>query len=216
MQRSDASQQSRVATLELWQGRCPPVLRQKTPPAGQRPLKLPSLKNTTLRLKTLRPSQKASNPSDPRLKTPKDLQALAKTLGPSLKNTGKLQAFAKCTYSPRTRTCRPPPGGERPFKDRSIKEGPLPSHFVPHQLRPQQQNLPLEPLLSASRFSHPHLPVALRRLGRAGRGAGEPGPASGVAASGTQRGPGRGGRPPLPRRRLSLPAAPRLRHPKAE
>ena len=35
-------------------------------------------------------------------------------------------------------------------------------------------------------------------VGRAGRGAGEPGPASGVAASGTQRGPGRGGRPPAP------------------
>ena len=33
-------------------------------------------------------------------------------------------------------------------------------------------------------------------MGRAGRGAGEPGPASGVAAPRTQRGPGRGGRPP--------------------
>ena len=32
--------------------------------------------------------------------------------------------------------------------------------------------------------------------GRAGRRAGEPGPASGVAAPGTQRGPRRGGRPP--------------------
>ena len=35
-------------------------------------------------------------------------------------------------------------------------------------------------------------------MGRAGRGAGEPGPASRVAASGTQRGPGHGGRPPAP------------------
>ena len=55
------------------------------------------------------------------------------------------------------------------------------------------RNLPF-----ALRFSHPHLPVALRRLGRAGRGAGEPGPASGVAALRTRRGPGRGGRPPAP------------------
>ena len=55
-------------------------------------------------------------------------------------------------------------------------------------------------LFLISRFSHLHLPVALRRLGRAGRGAGEPGPASGVAASasGTQVGPGLGGRPPAP------------------
>ena len=45
----------------------------------------------------------------------------------------------------------------------------------------------------------PTLLVALRRLGRAGRDAGEPGPASGVEASGTQRGPGRGGRPPRSR-----------------
>ena len=58
----------------------------------------------------------------------------------------------------------------------------------------------------------PHIPGSDGRhvgvVGRAGRGAGEPGPASGVAASGTQHGPRRGGRPPLPRQHLSLPAAP--------
>ena len=53
-------------------------------------------------------------------------------------------------------------------------------------------------------------------MGRAGRGAGEPGPASGVATPRAQRGSGRGGRPPLPKRRLSRPAAPRLRHFKKE
>ena len=35
-------------------------------------------------------------------------------------------------------------------------------------------------------------------VGRAGRGAGEPGPASGVAAPRTRRGPWRGGHPPAP------------------
>ena len=85
--------------VELWQDRCPPIEEENPTGSGQRPLKLPSLKNTALRLKTLRPSPKASKPSDPCLKAPKDLQAFAKsakTLGPSLKNTGKLQAFAKC------------------------------------------------------------------------------------------------------------------------
>ena len=49
--------------------------------------------------------------------------------------------------------------------------------------------------------------------GRAGRGAGEPGMASGVAAPGTQRGPRRGAPPPpLPKRRPSLPVALRLRN----
>ena len=86
-------------------------------------------------------------------------------------------------------------GGPKAF---SIRRGTAALLFVLHQLRSLQRNLPLEPLLSASRFSHPHLPVALRRLGRAGRGAGEPGSASGVAASGAQRGSGRGGRPPAP------------------
>ena len=43
-----------------------------------------------------------------------------------------------------------------------------------------------------------HPPVALRRLEHAGRSAGEPRPASGVAASGTQRGPGRSDRTPVP------------------
>ena len=63
---------------------------------------------------------------------------------------------------------------------------------------PPIQHLPQSISSHSSRFSHPHLPVALRRLGRAGRGAGEPGPAStraAASASGTpQRGPGRGGR----------------------
>ena len=50
-------------------------------------------------------------------------------------------------------------------------------------------------------------------VGRAGRGAGEPGPASGVAAPRTRRGPGRGGRPPAPEAASepacgSLPTAP--------
>ena len=90
----------------------------------------------------------------------------------------------------------------------SIKRGTAALLFVLHQLRSLQRNLPLEPLLSASRFSHPHLPVALRRLGRAGRGAGEPGLASWVAASRTQHGPRRGGHPPLPWQHLSLPAVP--------
>ena len=74
------------------------------------------------------------------------------------------------------------------------------------------KDLPLEPLLSVSRF-HPHPPVALRRSGRAGRGAGEPGPISRVAASGNQHGPGT---PPLPRRRLRRPTPPCLRHSRKE
>ena len=43
-------------------------------------------------------------------------------------------------------------------------------------------------LFSLSRFSHPHLSAALRRLERAGQGVGEPGPTSRAAA----------GRPPGP------------------
>ena len=59
---------------------------------------------------------------------------------------------------------------------------------------------------------HKHLPVALQRLGHADRGAGEPGPASGVAASGTQRSPARGGRPTAPEAAPDRPTAPRLRY----
>ena len=73
-----------------------------------------------------------------------------------------------------------------------------PSPLTPISFGLRGKDLSLEPLLSVSRFSHPHLLVALWRLGRAGRGAGEPGPASGVAAFGAQRGPWRGGRPPAP------------------
>ena len=67
-------------------------------------------------------------------------------------------------------------------------KGPSPS--VRHPRRSQLQ----ESLSPHSRFSHLHLPAALQRLGRAGRSAGEPGPASGVATSAS----GLGGRLPAP------------------
>ena len=78
------------------------------------------------------------------------------------------------------------------------KEDLRPPSLLPISFGNRSKDLPSEPLLFVSHFSHPRPPVALRRLGRAGRVVGEPGPASGVAASRVQRGPGRGGRPPAP------------------
>ena len=69
----------------------------------------------------------------------------------------------------------------------------------PLTLSPRPASAQSPHLLLLSRFSHP---AALRRLGRAGRDAGEPGPTprAAVSASGApQRGPGRGGRSPAPR-----------------
>ena len=83
-------------------------------------------------------------------------------------------------------------------ENRSIEEGSSPCLLVPINFSHHGKDPPLKASPFVSRFSRPHPPVALRRLGRAGRDAGEPGPASGVAAPRTQRGPGHGGRPPVP------------------
>ena len=53
-------------------------------------------------------------------------------------------------------------------------------------------------------------------VGRVGWGAGEPGPAFGVAAPGPSAVPSVVAASPLPKRRLGRPAAPRLRHSKEE
>ena len=86
--------------------------------------------------------------------------------------------------------------------------------FAFHQLGHCRKNLPLEPLLSVSRFTHLQLPVALRRSEHAGRGAGELRPAYVVVASGPSAIPGVVAAPPLPKRCLNLAAAPQLRHSK--
>ena len=96
-------------------------------------------------------------------------------------------------------------------ENRSIKEGSSPCLLVPISFSRHGKDPPLKASPFVSRFPHPHLPVALRRLGRTGRGAGDPGPASGVAAPRTQRGPGHGGRPPAPEA-ASEPACGSLRH----
>ena len=53
------------------------------------------------------------------------------------------------------------------------------SDFLLYPTTPVHTLVLSEYSLSATHFSHSHLPVALRRLGRAGRGVGEPGPAWG-------------------------------------
>ena len=92
-------------------------------------------------------------------------------------NTTSRTTLDKPSVYPTASKPLPPPGSPGP--------GPL-----CRPPRPQASRLLQHPWSSGWRIGV---------VGCAGRGAGEPGPASGVAASGTQRGLRRGGRPPAPK-----------------
>ena len=191
--------------MELWQGRCSAGTRLGLRPFGSSQARDSSLKprlapgSIRNRPTSASPGQRPTRTRDLPTSTSLEQRAIrtgafptSASLGQHPIRTGALPTSAssrQCCCQGTTRAAR---------RMLHKKEDLRPPSLLPISFGSRSKDLPSEPLLFVSHFSHPRPPVALRRLGRAGRVAGEPGPASGVAAPRAQRGPGRGGRPPAP------------------